>query len=271
MKKENLRTFIILLSFILIFACGSNGGSSSNQGSGGGNNTPVLNSLETIIADMELPHEGNPHGVPLSWDWATGPSIDMGSHPPKNFTAMCAWGQLYEDSEGNSSVNTRVQIRDLKAYLLSLSSGEWHLVQDSNVVDGAAYLEDYSGNVNIPADIRNEADGGISVVAGNGYNFHFWPKERVLIDPPGIGGVFVTVEARLVVDEADKPDDRAKARYLLNVGADYWLDLDVGWQNGLTNAGIGMGRFKYVEVTWKKFNMITLTAAEVYKNPPPLE
>jgi hypothetical protein len=123
----------------------------------------------------------------------------------------------------------------------------------------------------MPADTRQETSGGISAVAGNGYNFHFWPRERALIDPADVEGIFVTVEARLVVDDADKIDDRTEARYLLNVGADYWLDSDVGWQNGATNSGIGMGRFKYVEVEWKKFNMITLSRADVYKNPPPSE
>ncbi|BAY13943.1 hypothetical protein NIES2098_71410 [Calothrix sp. NIES-2098] len=34
---------------------------------------------------MQPPHEGMPHGVPKSYDWATQPRV--GSNNPKKFTA----------------------------------------------------------------------------------------------------------------------------------------------------------------------------------------
>ena len=228
----------------------------------------TVDPLQTVIDDMRLPHEERASGVPLHYDWALEPVI--WGHEPGANTALLAWGQLYEDIHGNPASNTRVQIRDIRAYYLSRRDDRWHLLQASRLVEGAAYVEDFVDDLNIPADIRREADGSISVTAGNGYNFHFWTPERTLIDRDDIAGIFTTVEARLVVDNPALPDDRDRARYLLNMGADYWLDLTVPWDQWTTNTGIGMGRFKYVKKYWQSFTMITLPQAEVRRNPPPL-
>lgn len=220
---------------------------------------------------MKLAHEGRPHGVPKYYDWVLKPRLCMGNNP-KNFKAVIAWGQVYEDIEGNPAKNTRVQIRDMKAYMLSKKDGRWHLLQSSRRVEGAAYKEDFVDDINKPADIRKEADGSISVKAGEGYNFHFWPTTgRVTIDPDDIAGMFTTVQARLIVDDPNQPDDRSRARYLLDVGGDYWLDLTSDWDQWKTNGDIGIGRFKYVKKGWQSFNMISLSENKVRKNPPPIK
>ena len=52
------------------------------DGSGEGVVEPqTVNSIQTIVDDMRLPHEGRPHGVPGSFDWATGPRTGMGNDP----------------------------------------------------------------------------------------------------------------------------------------------------------------------------------------------
>jgi hypothetical protein len=219
---------------------------------------------------MALPHEGLPHGVPLTYDWSQAPLVGMGNNPG-TFRAMIAWGQLYEDASGNPATNTRVQIRDIKAYLLSRQDNRWHLLQASRLVQGAAFREDFVDNINKPADVRLEGDGTISVTAGGGYNFHFFPATRTPIDPADIAGIFTTVQARLVLNDPSRADDRARARYLLDMGGDYWLDLTAQWDYWKTNADIGIGRFKYVTTDWQAFNMTTLSATEIRQNPPPLE
>ncbi|MBH8576634.1 hypothetical protein I8752_27325 [Nostocaceae cyanobacterium CENA369] len=74
----------------------------------------------------------------------------------------------------------------------------------------------------------------ISVKTGNGYNFHFWPPGRASINPIDVMGMFTTVQARLVVDDFNKPDDRSKARYILSMGGDYWFNLTAQWNNWTT-------------------------------------
>lgn len=229
------------------------------------------NTLQTVIDDMSLPHDAKMHGVPDSYSWSTGPEIGAGNDP-KGFKAITAWGQLYEAATGNPASNSRVQLRDMKTFVLSKRDGRWREVQNQVRVEGAAYVEDFSGDRNKPADIRTEPSGGISVTAGGGYNFHFWPSGgRGTIDPGDIAGVFTTLRGRLVLNDDAKPDDRAKAKYLLGMGADYWLDQTAVWDNFKTNGGVGAGRMKFVKVAWQSFNMSTLSADELRKNPPPLE
>jgi hypothetical protein len=219
---------------------------------------------------MTYPHEGMPHGVSTSYDWALGPRLSMGNNP-EGFKAMTAWGQLYESAGGNPATNTRVQIKNIQAYLLSKQDNKWHLLQSSKKIEGAAYREDFAGDVHKPADIRYEPDGSISVKAGQGYNFHFWcPNGRVSINPKDVAGIFVTVQARLIIDNPQQADDRFKARYLLSVGGDYWLNLTAKWDKWTTNSDIGIGKFKHVTTEWQAFNIITLSPTEIRKNPPPI-
>ena len=229
-----------------------------------------INSIKTIIYDMTSTHEGTPSGLPLDLHWVREPRVGMG-HDPKGFKAMTAWGQLYEAAEGNPATNTRVQIKNIQAYLLSKQDGKWHLLQDSKKVEGAAYREDFAGDVNQPADIRYEPDGSVSVKTSPGYNYHFWTADgRAVINPNDIAGIFTTVQARLIIDNPQQADDRFKARYLLSMGGDYWQSLNAHWDNWTTNGDIGIGKFKYVTTEWQAFNMTTLTPKEIRRNPPPI-
>lgn len=231
-----------------------------------------LNSVALIVDDMRLPHEGRPHGVPDNFDWSATPRMGYGNQPPATFTAFVAWGQVYEAAEGNTAMNTRVHIRDLEAYLLDTNTGRWRLLQFDRLVDGGAYIENFANDAAKAADIRAEAGGTISVTVGDGYNFHFWPTTgRVIIAPKSIGGIFTTVQARLIVDDPTKADDRAQARYLMSVGADYWRDLTARWSADWTaNGDVAIGRFRTITNEWQAFNMSSVGLDVLCANPPPL-
>jgi len=226
-------------------------------------------SLEEIISDMVEPHEGRPHGMPANYDWALNPRYGTES-PPETWNAAIAWGQLYEWIEGNPATNTRVQIRDLEMYYLSKTDLQWHALQQAVEVSGAAYVEDFAGDVNKLADKRKENDGSISVTCGDGYNFHFWPKQGRTVYPKNdVKGCYVTVRARLIMNDPDGNDDRDSARYVMSVGGDWWESLTAVWDNWTTNKDIGIGRFRFVTPEWKSFNMITLPGDTVRKYVPP--
>lgn len=223
-----------------------------------------------IVQDMQGKNEDNPHGVPLSYDWAVGPVVVMGNNP-NGWQAITSWGSLYEAAEGNPATNTRVNIRNMRTYLLQKSSGKWLLLQNTSQPDGAAYLESFSGDTNKPGDVRKEADGTISAKAGGGYNFHFYPTDRASINPRDIGGIVVVVEARLIVADPSKSDDRNIARYLLGSGADYYPGLTGGWPgNADYNPGVALGKMKYVQSEWRSFAMTTMTQSQLENNPPPI-
>jgi hypothetical protein len=226
---------------------------------------------DQIAADMESSHEGRPHGVPPSYGWALKPVVIMGNNS-NGWKAITAWGAVYEEAQGNHAANTRVNIRQMRLYLLRKTSGRWFLLQDTNAPEGAAYHEDFSGDVNRPADIRKEPDGTISVTAGSGYNFHFFPRDRASIPPQDIGGIVVTLQARLIIGDVNKPDDRNVARYLCDAGADYYPALTGGWPGGESfNPGVAIGKMKYVPLNWRSFSMTTLSRPELEKNPPPID
>jgi hypothetical protein len=262
MRIKKLPVFLSLIAISSVCCFNSELNASSSNS---------INSVQTIISDMQPPHEGRPHGVAKNYSWAAGPRVGMGNNP-KDFRALTAWGQVYEAAEGNRASNSRVQIRNIKAYLLSKRDRRWHLLQSSKLVEGSAYREDFAGDLNKRATIRYEKDGTVSVKAGKGYNFHFWTKgDRATIDPKDVDGIFTTVQARLIVDDPQRPNDLAQARYLLSMGGDYWLNQTAKWNRFTTNGDIAIGKFKFVTPQWKAFNMTTLSAAKIRQNPPPIE
>src|SRR5881227_2798995 len=221
---------------------------------------------QQLASDMQGKNEGRPHGVPASYLWAQGPVTVMGNNA-NGWHAITAWGVVQEAAEGNRARNARVNIRNMQCLLLRKADHNWVVLQHTNVPDGAAYVEDYSGNANRPADIRSEPDGSISVTAGAGYNFHFYARERASIDPNDIEGLVTSFEARLIVGDPNKPDDRPLARYLASSGADYYPALSGPWPGTLTfNPGVACGKLKYVSGNWRRFAMTTLTVDQLTQN-----
>jgi len=231
------------------------------------------NSVKLIARDMHKKHVAKLHGVPKHFDWYKGPRVGMGLDP-KGFTAMNAWGQVYEAAGGNPSTNSRVQLRKIKAFYLSKSDGKWHKLQATRSVEGDAYTEGFGNNSSHKADERRENGGGISVTVGNGMNYHFWPKSDRVALPPAkdIAGIFTTVQARLVLNDPKKRDDRIKSRILVGMGGDYWRDKNAQWApNYVNNNDIAIGRHRFVKTGWRSFNMTTLSRKALRRTPPPLK
>ena len=233
-------------------------------------NQTSINSVQEIIDDMAKCHEARPQGIAETVNWSKCPRLGMGNHPGE-FTAMIPWGQVYVPVEGNPATNARVQLRNLETYYLSKTDNKWHLWNGSFAVEGAAYVEDFAGDVSKPADVRTEPDGSVSIRTEEGFNYHFWTTQgRSKINPGHVKGVFSTCQARLIRHDENLPDDRDSARYILSIGADYWLNLEAEWDQWKTNGDIGIGRFKLVTKSWQAFNMHSLSEDELRKNPPPM-
>ena len=223
-----------------------------------------------IAADMAGSNEARPQGVPVSYRWSRGPTITM-DKSPNGWRAITAWGVITVPLAGNPAANTRVNIRGVQLFLLSKSSGKRLTLQNSSQPDGAEYMTDFAHNANRPANIRKEPDGTVSVTAGEGWCFHFYPAERGSIDPDDVGGILAMFQARLIVDNPSLPDDRAIGKYIASAGADYYPALTGGWPGNLSyNPGIGTGKFKFVKQDWRFYAMTTMTAAQLSSNPPPL-
>jgi len=272
---ENRSGRVSATTNVIVADQGSSGGtgtpdppaSSGGSGSGGASGDVATQ----ISGDMTGSNEGHPHGVPLSWDWANGPATEEGNNS-EGQQAMTAWGVVYEASQGNPASNTRVNIRNVQTWFLSKSKGTWTMLQNTSNPDGEAYVEDFSNDSNKSADVRREPDGTISVTAGGGYNFHFYPSPRASINQNDIGGIVTIFEARLIVGDPSRADDRSTANYLAGAGGDYYPSLTGSWPGNTSyNPGIAIGKEKYVKTYWRSFAMSTVPASQLTQNPPPID
>ena len=232
-------------------------------------------SLSPAWEDSTLPNEGHPSGVPSYYSWYDVPVVGWGNNPRTDWNAFTSWGQIYVESGWNppANSNTRVQLRNIEAWYLSKSTGEWKLLQSATRVDGADFQEDFANNTAKAPDVRDESSngGGTSITAGNGWNYHFW-TDRVTMDPNDIGGIYTKFQARLILSDPSKPDDRASARYLGSAGADYWRSVSAPWAaDWSNNGGVASGRFKFITPDWQNFSMETLPVDQLLKNPPPIK
>jgi hypothetical protein len=232
--------------------------------------TPVINNISTVISDMQGTHEGLPTGVPVTYTWQAGPRIGMGNDPG-TYRAMIPWGAVFETDPGSTCTNTRVEIKNLKAYYLSKRTNTWQPWSSTVRPYGTLVAQDLTSGISKAANIRDVDGGGITVLVEDGYDFMFSAPKRTEIDPTDIAGVFVTVQARLVKADNAQVDDRNLANYMICAGGDYWLDLTATGANFSKNGDIAIGKFKRVTNDWRAFNMSTLTEDAIRTNPPPME
>jgi hypothetical protein len=228
----------------------------------------IPNSLDRIVEDMSLAHEGRANGIPSHYDWSEYPRMGWGNTPDTTWSAMIPWGQIYRDQSPLLAEHTRIQIKNIKAYYLSRSSNEWIKWVETSQVEGAYYREDFVGDVSVPTAIRVEEEG-ISIQLIKGYNFHFWSGEgRVIMNPTDIEGVWIAIDARLIA-APNATDDRCHANFLMSVGGDYWKSLSAPWDQWTTNGDIAISRFRYITNSWQTFNMHSLSRQQLRENPPP--
>jgi hypothetical protein len=228
-----------------------------------------------LAGDMLGANEGHPHGIPSDWGFYAGPVISDGNHANTSCNngspcrAMDYWGTVYIDDHGNPSTNTRVNIRNCQVLWLNSSTNQWTKWGPDTAPEGVEdYPERFDGPAT-PTNVRMEPDKSTSVLPAVGKTTHFYgPYPRIPIDPDHFAGVVSVCEMRLVLDNPAGLDDRAVARFLGNVGGDFYPSTTGG---GIANnRGIGGGKFKYVRTDWRSFAMTTLPEKQLKSNPPPV-
>jgi hypothetical protein len=263
----------------------------------------TINTVDTIVNDMKLMNDTALAGIPSNYGWAQGPGYLMMGNTPRGTNTPSWWNvdnQRYKSSEwwnailpwivifdgvGNQASNTRVQVRDMKIYMKSKKSGSWKLLSHSVGVSGENYPKSLQGdNVTTP-DSRGESDGSTSIrPPGGSLVFHGWGSFSD-IDGSDVAAIFMTLQARLVKDNANGKDDRSSAKYLIHVGGDYYPDRSTRVSDlgpAYYFPGIGTSRAKLVSSEWQAFNFATidvakqdpggaLTESEFLASPPPLQ
>lgn len=210
------------------------------------------------------------------WYKSTYPWMVNGNY----WNFLLPWFVQFE-GDGNAASNTRIQMRHMKVFSKSRATGAWSQVNNSESVggilcpQGSNYFHCERTGV-----VRSEASGGVSALPIAGYNLHGWWGGRESINGPDIAAIVVTLQARLIQDNLQAADDRSRARYLVQAGADYYPT------NGSAETvlpAVGISRAKLLSNEWQSFSMTTLsdvgkqepgggiTASELRANPPPLD
>ena len=189
-------------------------------------------------------------------------------------------------SNDNAATNTRVEVSQIKLNILHRSTNQWETIQ-LRKIEGQLYPWSLRGkNVKDP-DVRDGENGSIQVLQDPDMLFHGWGAEMTY-DTADILAVHVQAQARLVVDDASKPDDRDKAELLLQIGADYYPVIGMRTDDPLMQMndgggyfpGAGLSRAKLITNEWQTFNFInidtakqepggSITVAQLRDNPPP--
>jgi len=197
--------------------------------------------------------------------------------------AMLPWVVIF-DGVNHAASNVAVEMRNMRAYVKKRSNGQWSLLGGPTKVTGTMYGKPNTG---LPATgeivvSSTNTSATIKVPENSGYFWHgWWNAGRIAVDPYDIDAFVVTVEARLVVADSSRPDDRARAQVGLQVGADYYLDTQQYFRESYAPA-IGVSRTKTITNEWQGFNYATLsdvgaqqpgggiTEAALRAAPPPL-
>ncbi len=271
----------------------------------------TINSVQTIMNDMGLSNDAALLGIP-DFDWAVNPlpaQLSMGADPrgciahswwqnasavlPEYkdcdyWTGYVQWFVVFE-GEGNAANNVRVETRNPQSWYLSRTTGQWILMGEAT--NTGWFYATKSNVMWVPGEIDIYTGAGGSTVMrvdrNHPYTYHgVWPLGKIDTSAyvHDIAAIYTTVQARLVLDNATGPDDRANAVWLLQSGADYYPYPTADASNTLP-PGVGLSRSKKITSEWQAFNFATtdnarkdyqgpnhgLSQWQLEQNPPPLQ
>jgi len=252
--------------------------------------------LQTIKDQMILPNDAWLMGVdlddPRTW-LATGSLLPMGYVPRgdntpqswqngivnKSFNTLIPWQGMtpwFSASYGvdSLSTNTRINVSNFSMQLYDKSISAWRKVHlTSNSMPSWCIGQSYAnkGLVNLPDSVKRiENDGSWSIQMPLSEMVHggstIYAIGDIITPYTNIGGVFVKMEAKLVLDNLAGVDDRALAQILFSVGADFYPHTTTTY-NDLADVfyfpASAISRWTMTDIGLSLYYMATI-------NPPPL-
>jgi hypothetical protein len=233
--------------------------------------------LDKVFTDMQSTSEAIP--IDPRFEWQYGPKITMfaprGDAIPEWFPYdkptwlydAISWFVLQE-AQGNKAVNSRVEVSGLRMYILSESTRKW------TRVDYAA--KPYTETWQYPFDISTPTGNVGNLLRPVYPKFYHGYGKNIAITPQDVRATFTAIDFRLVVIDPTKADDRSVAKYVVDVGGDYWPGNGQGHGSWPYAPGMGNGRFLLAKPAWNTATLIVpntklgASMDELKNNPPPL-
>lgn len=242
---------------------------------------------------MSLRNEIFPAGV-IDIGWKFNAQVVMGTEPYgsaipnwwkgnryEKWRSVVTWFVIYPGEGGNPAPNSAVEINGLELWYLSAKDRVWRRLQSGplpawsgayaqNAIDSST--ESTFRKVSNTAAIfapgsNNMVHGGLGQVAVP------WNDAT---DKADIDAIYASVRHRLVLKNSNEPDDRAKARLIVQVGIDYypWVGAkvaDLAPANYVPSAG--SGRFLPSVNGWRYSTVLLrskrITEAQMLTVTPP--
>ena len=209
-----------------------------------------------------LPHEINLPSMISYWSWGQHGTEDNPSLPPGT-ASINGWLVVERDnSQLNTSLNVRVNVRAIRTYVYRASTHSWTLVYSGLPTWMVHTADPSTAGPYYDITPQIEADGSYSFVIPVGVALHMaTPAPGLIVSESN--GVLTTVEARVIGPDA------SIARLGMEAGADY---RDSSGSVGSIQQS-GAGQFGLLTPYWRAFDMLssTLTDAEVRLYPPPIQ
>lgn len=204
-----------------------------------------LTPLEQIISDMDrgIPPAGFVAGATdRNYDWATIGACIWNRLPDIAHDEVDGWAMIINDGRFPAPTNTALEVRN---FVLHGLTDRWSLI--ASTIYGSQINDPNFGS----AQYGSAGKGPLFVCPPDrGVQFYHGMTRY----PAGIKGIVSTFEARLVVRDSSKPDDRVSAKLLVNAGADWRSRANPG------NIQAAMcSRLKLATNEWQRFGSTTLT------------
>lgn len=219
-------------------------------------------------------HEAVPYGVPSNYIWQKRASMgnELALKPsPAAADYMNMWGQLLTHDADVQPANTRVEIANCQ--LWGYASGTWKtlLTASGDDMQAGSWTYDYkdADDLTPPGTLWPGKDGAVSLVTNPGRLTTFWnggPEWRVKVGADTTQFISAC-SARLTLADATQPDDRAQAKYLIGMGAD-WRKQDgscapeIGETEPVCKS-MGAGKLVKVNNEWRRVVFSTLSSSDL--------
>ena len=198
------------------------------------------------------------------WKYAPRPGADNGKKPA-SWKALGVWATIYQQEGHELSKNTGIEFKNMKLYGYSKRLG-WRLIEHANPT-GSFYDENFTNDSskNFTSNFFNSKDTKTSKVKldtkTKGFNYHPFGEQNDLteIDMLDIEYVFSRMDIRLVTWDTTLPSDIDDAKYVANIGADWWVEKGSYWkEDWSSNRDVCVGQFRTITEDWKSLYMCSV-------------
>lgn len=221
-------------------------------------------------------------------DWKYKPRAgENNGMKPLGWKGVGVWATIYLQDGRSPVSNTGIEFRNMRIWAYTKTLG-WKLLEHANPT-GAFYDENFSGDshtsfvsnyINYASEKRTRIKLDYSTI---GYNYHPFGsqidlEEEGFLDANGdvLGGdtlyIFSEMEIRLCVWDSAVASDIDDAKYVANVGADWWREVGLGWTpDWNSNKDVCVGQFRTIAKNWKKLYMTNVPSdkyGEIFESFP---